>query len=82
MMRLRMNFKIWLRLVMMLCKWRIRGELRRTRKYRPHLVTGIIFVAVFIRWKFGSIGIVTNLPSWYAILAVVCICDLQGHGDH
>ncbi|XP_002525509.2 sugar carrier protein C-like [Ricinus communis] len=31
-------------------------------------------VAVFIGWKFGTTGIVNNLPSWYAVLVVLCIC--------
>lgn len=31
-------------------------------------------MAALIGWKFGVSGIVTGLPKWYAVLAVIFIC--------
>ncbi|CAN1854434.1 Sugar transport protein 10 [Linum perenne] len=33
-----------------------------------------ILVAIFIGWKFGVSGVVTQLPTWYALVVVFFIC--------
>ncbi|KAK3425644.1 hypothetical protein EUGRSUZ_F02212 [Eucalyptus grandis] len=37
-----------------------------------------VVVASLIGWKFGVTSQVDNLPGWYAILVVICICILWG----
>ncbi|CAN1854440.1 Sugar transport protein 1 [Linum perenne] len=41
--------------------------------YAPMLIFQIL-VAIFIGWKFGVSGVVTQLPTWYALVVVFFIC--------